>query len=163
MENVLGCIGIMTWYDKYKNFPYKHLGNDPNTGIDCFNLIRLVYKQELNIDIPYTTATYCKVTDIDWYNKDCGDPFRKFWDSNLGWKEKNKRNTYKEILTPFDVLVMCIPPSNNLNHTALYLGENKLLHIMIERPSWIGPFGSYYEDCTMGVFKWVGMPKNIKN
>ena len=46
----------MTWYNSYTGFPYKHLGDDKETGIDCFNLCRLVFRNELNIDIPYTTS-----------------------------------------------------------------------------------------------------------
>ena len=38
----------MTWYNSYTGFPYKHLGDDTKTGIDCFNLCRLVYKEKLN-------------------------------------------------------------------------------------------------------------------
>ena len=39
----------MKWYNSYTGFPYKHLGDDIKTGIDCFNLCRLVYKEKLNI------------------------------------------------------------------------------------------------------------------
>ena len=44
------------WYKKYTGFPYAHLGDNINSGIDCFNLIKYVYKIELNIEIPYDTA-----------------------------------------------------------------------------------------------------------
>ena len=55
------------WYNKYTGFPYKHLGNDLKTGIDCFNLIRLIYKNERGIEIPYSTSDWCKIVDEDWY------------------------------------------------------------------------------------------------
>ena len=32
------------WYKKYTGFPYAHLGDNINSGIDCFNLIKYVYK-----------------------------------------------------------------------------------------------------------------------
>jgi hypothetical protein len=38
---------MSNWYDQYCNLPYKHLGDDPVTGIDCVNLCRLFYKNEL--------------------------------------------------------------------------------------------------------------------
>ena len=38
----------MKWYDSYTGFPYKHLGDNITTGIDCFNLCRLVYKEKLS-------------------------------------------------------------------------------------------------------------------
>ena len=53
----------MTWYNSYTGFPYKHLGDDAKTGIDCFNLCRLVYKEKLNIDIPYDTSHFCKIVE----------------------------------------------------------------------------------------------------
>ena len=54
---------MTTWYNKYKDFPYLHLGNNAETGIDCFNLCKLVYLNELNIDIPYTSDHFCKIID----------------------------------------------------------------------------------------------------
>ena len=51
------------WYEKYVGFPYVHLGDDPKSGIDCFNLIRYVYKNELDIDIPYDTTDFCDILD----------------------------------------------------------------------------------------------------
>ena len=44
------------WYNKYLNLPYIHLGDNPKTGIDCFNLCRLIYKEQLDIKIPYDTG-----------------------------------------------------------------------------------------------------------
>ena len=68
---------INPWYNKYLDFPYKHLGNDIKTGIDCFNLCRLVYKEQLGIEIPYDTADWCNIVDEDWYNKTQDRPFDK--------------------------------------------------------------------------------------
>ena len=58
----LPYIDTTIWYSKYLNFPYIHLGDNPETGIDCFNLCRLIYREELNIDIPYDTSEWCKET-----------------------------------------------------------------------------------------------------
>ena len=60
---------MTAWYNKYKDFPYLHLGNNAETGIDCFNLCKLVYLNELEIDFPYTTSDFCKIVDEDWYSK----------------------------------------------------------------------------------------------
>ena len=34
------------WYEKYIGFPFLMFGSNPNTGIDCGNLIKYVYKQD---------------------------------------------------------------------------------------------------------------------
>jgi cell wall-associated NlpC family hydrolase len=70
----------MSWYKKYVGFPYKHLGEDPISGIDCFNLCTLIYKQELEIDIPYRTKDFCNIIDEDWYSKLM----------NVGWNEPHQ-------------------------------------------------------------------------
>lgn len=41
----------MNWTEKYIGLPYKELGRDKN-GVDCYGLCKLIYKNELNIDLP---------------------------------------------------------------------------------------------------------------
>ena len=65
------------WYKKYTGFPYAHLGDNTNSGIDCFNLIRYVYKKELDIEIPYDTADWCDIVDERWYQKTHDKAFEK--------------------------------------------------------------------------------------
>ena len=57
------------WSEKYINIPYKLFGTDPKTGMDCFNLIRHIYKKELNLDIPYISSDYLKIVDDAWFQK----------------------------------------------------------------------------------------------
>ena len=83
----------MTWYNSYTGFPYKHLGDDKETGIDCFNLCRLVFRNELNIDIPYTTSDYCNIVDEDWYTKTHTQfMLDGFNNPDLGWEKACKKN-----------------------------------------------------------------------
>lgn len=51
-------IDMTKWYDKYVGFPFKHLGDDPTKGIDCVNLLRLVFKQELHIHVLLRPMTF---------------------------------------------------------------------------------------------------------
>ena len=141
------------WYDKYVDFPYRHLGNDPETGIDCFNLIRLVYKNEKNIFIPYSTADFCNIVDQEWYNKIDTNPFTQFRNAKLGWEEISLDN-----ILPFDVAIMSIGSTNCVNHCAVYVDRRKILQIMINRKSWISLYGNYYKQYTLGLFRWKGMP-----
>jgi cell wall-associated NlpC family hydrolase len=139
-----------TDWTKYLGIPYKHLGIDPIKGIDCFNLIKHIYDQELNIEIPYTTRTFCDILDENWYSR----THEKFFeDSRIfenGWEKTNK-------LEPFCGITMVMGSSNITNHCALYIGNNRILHTLQNHKSHIAVYGSYYKQYTMGVYKWIGM------
>lgn len=139
------------WYDSYIGFPYKHLGHDTRTGIDCFNLCKLVFKQELNIDIPYSTYDFCNIADEDWYNKTHEQWMLKATD-NGDWVEITNLN-------PFDIILMSIGSTNVVNHCALYLGEGLILQTMENRDSGVYKYHRYYQQYTVKKVRW----KNLIN
>tara|TARA_Y100000114_G_scaffold153123_1_gene172535 strand:- start:720 stop:1151 length:432 start_codon:yes stop_codon:yes gene_type:complete len=143
----------MTWYNSYTGFPYKHLGDDIETGIDCFNLCRLVFRNELNIDIPYTTSDFCNIIDEDWYTKTHTQfMLDGFNNPDLGWEKVKTPQVY-------DIIIMSLGSSHVVNHCAIYVDLNKMLQTMINHKSWIAPYGRYYKQYTLGIYRW----KNLMN
>jgi len=145
----------MTWYNNYTGFPYKHLGNSIDTGIDCFNLCRLVYKNELNIDIPYQTSDFCNIVDEDWYQK-THDQFME----NAARLDRDDFSWIKvKEPKPFDVILMSMGSTNVTNHCALYVGDGKILQTMLHRTSGIWPYRGPFKEYTTGIYRW----KDLQN
>lgn len=140
----------MTWYNKYTNLPFKHLGNDPKIGIDCFNLCSYVYKKELNIDIGYNTYDFCNIVSDDWYQKTSEELFLNEAASNDKWLRVPEPH-------PFDIVLLSIGSTNITNHCALYVDRNKLLQTMTNKVSWISPYGNYYKQYTTGIYRWTSL------
>ncbi len=141
---------MTAWYNKYKDFPYLHLGNNAETGIDCFNLCKLVYLNELNIDIPYTSDHFCKIIDEDWYSKTHERYFEKGGadTDTYGWRKiRGEPKLY-------DLITMSLGATNVTNHCALYVDRNRILQTMIDHTSWVAPYGNYYKQYTTGVYRW---------
>lgn len=139
-----------TSWDKYVGLPFKHLGLVPDTGIDCFNLIKHIYKKELNIELPYTTRNFCDIIDENWYSRTHERLIDNVSTTKYGWEKTDK-------LEPYNVITMTMGSSNITNHCAIYIGNNKILHTLQNHKSHIAVYGSYYKQYTMGIFKWVGM------
>jgi len=144
---------MTAWYNKYTNLPYKHLGQDPATGIDCFNLCSLILREECGFPIGLNTTDFCNIVDDDWYSKITESPFHNgvLYDRpNFRWKQV-------EVPAVYDILLMSIGSTNVINHCAMYVDNNKLLQIMIDRPSWLSPYGKYYKQYTLGIYRWNGL------
>ena len=138
----------MTWYNSYTDFPYLHLGDNPETGIDCFNLCCYVFKKELGIHLPYSTADFCNIVDEDWYSKTNSQFFIDgFNDGSNGWVKVTDPKMY-------DIIIMSLGSTNVANHCALYVDNNKILQTMIQHKSWIAPYGRYYKQYTLGIYRW---------
>lgn len=142
---------MTAWYNKYVNLPFKHLGDTVEKGFDCFNLCRYVYKQELGIDIPYATYDFCNIAEDDWYLKTSIQLLENATTLNQDNFKWEKVSTPK----PFDILLLSMGSTNITNHCALYLEDNKLLQIMVDRKSWISPYGNYYKQYTTGIYRWA--------
>jgi cell wall-associated NlpC family hydrolase len=156
---------MQVWYNKYVGLPYKHLGTDPKTGIDCFNLCKLIYKERLDIDIPYTTNDFCNIQDATaWYKGFTDFPMERAATQQYGWNRIEKGRTWSEVLQLYDLVLMKMGSTNCVNHCAIVVDTvgkyKKLLHTMMDNPdgSWVAPYGKSYEsNYTELVVRWIGL------
>ena len=139
------------WYEKYVNIPYKLFGTDVNTGMDCFTLLCHVFKEELNIIIPYTSSDFLKMVDDQWYTK-VHEQYFLNGAKNGDWKEVTK-------LQKHDLILMCLGSTNVVNHVAMYVGNNKILQMIENRKSAIYDYHRYFQQYTIKKVRW----KNLIN
>jgi cell wall-associated NlpC family hydrolase len=57
----------------------------------------------------------------------------------------------------YDVILMSLGATNVTNHCALYVDRNKILQTMIDHTSWIAPYGRYYQQYTVGIYRWKSL------
>lgn len=138
------------WYNKYSNLPFKMFGNNINTGIDCTNLINWIFLKERNIDLKANSNNLCSDHSDNWYQKLNDNIMKQFFEERKDiFKEVSKDN-----LRVFDILLFIIGSTNIINHCALYVDKNKILHTMDGRRSWISTYGSYYKNYTEKVYRY---------
>lgn len=100
------------WYNKYIGLPYKDGGRDTN-GLDCWGLVRLVYKQEYNIDLPSFVESYSTAKDSD-----------KVHELIARHKE-----SWEKLGAPEEGSVVLLRILGSETHVGVYLGGNQFLHI----------------------------------
>jgi cell wall-associated NlpC family hydrolase len=140
------------WYDKFCGLPYRHLGDNPETGIDCFNLSKLVLESQTDYKLPYSTKDFCDNDDERWYDGISKQLFNQFKETKWGWVSVNPK--YKQTL---DVATFYIGSTNVANHCAILVEPNKLLHIMEGKKSWVGVYGTHYLRYTAGIYRFRGI------
>lgn len=98
-------------FEKYIGIPYAEKGRDEN-GTDCWGLVRLVYKNELNIDLPSFTADY-DTTD--------GERLEElFAQYKEGWESTDNPEVGDAVI--FRIF-------GYESHIGICIGDNKFLHV----------------------------------
>lgn len=112
------------------------VGREYSHGVlDCYSLIRDYYKEILNIEIPDFNR------DFEWWNKG-----QNLYEENF--KKAGFREVPFETLQKHDVVLIQIM-SNVVNHGAVYLGDDTILHHLHKRLSSRDVFGGFYvKHCT---------------
>jgi len=125
-------------FGKFIGIPYKHQGYS-FSGCDCWGLLRLIYKECRDIELP-TFTEYLQ----QWYkqgenhiqdniqNVRCAkvDPPYKLYDGILFYR--------KTIVT----------------HIGMYIGNNKFIHVLEKSDSRVDKIEGYWKDRLYGSWRY---------
>lgn len=100
-------------YIEYLTIPYLHQGRTIK-GADCFGLLRLFYKNELNIDLPDFTEDY----DQEW------------WKTDNFMLDLYKEYNFKKVkdIQPNDVILFK-NNATNAGHIGIVLDDSNFIHM----------------------------------
>jgi len=98
------------WSNKYLGIPYLHHGRD-ETGIDCWGLVRLVYKQEYQVDLPSFVESYLEDDRIR--SEELIAQYREGWE---------------ELDAPQEGCVVVLRVMGHLSHVGVCINERQFLH-----------------------------------
>jgi len=140
-------------YDKYIGLRYKDNGRDID-GIDCWGLVRLYYKEELNIDLP---------SYVDEYT----GPY----DTNVTRAISLYKDSWNKTTTPAPGDVVLFNIYGEPAHVGVYVGNNKFLHCREGRDSVVESLANIKWNKRLdGIYKYsenkqievVGRPHPLK-
>jgi hypothetical protein len=125
-------------FDKYVGLPYKDNGRD-TTGIDCWGLVRLYYKDELGIDLPSYTDEY-------------EGPF----DTNVARAINHYKDNWEQTTTPGVGDIVLFNIYGEPAHVGVYVGNNKFLHSREGKDSVIESLaGVQWNKRLAGIYKYT--------
>lgn len=105
--------------EKYIGVPFKKFGRSLVEGVDCYGLILNFYKDELGIDIP-------NFTRYDFNSKSISDQVYAALEDMFKPIKGEFPNIYDIGLLSF---------AGAPTHVVMYIGEQRILHIMIDEDS----------------------------
>ena len=98
------------WYNKYIGIPYQNKGRD-SSGVDCWGLVRLVYSEQYNINLPSFSDNY--VSESTEIIQELIAQYKEGWDATTEPQQGD--------IILFKVL-------GTLSHVGIYLGNNSFMH-----------------------------------
>lgn len=128
-------------YSDLIGVPFKNQGRDKNTGLDCYGLVMEVYKK-IGIQLPEYYA--------DWDNV---EKINSIIQQEVGtslWKKVDGRH----IPIPCVMAIRFGVPKGVVNHTGVYVGNGKFIHIRenvgvcvdrVNSPAWKKQIEGFYE------------------
>lgn len=133
-------------YSKYINLPYKELGRT-SSGIDCYGLITLIFKEKLGVILPdFTELIYDKERYAVTKQED-----HILYNIGLRWKEVTNP---KE----FDILVFNDSKELDLSkHVGLFIGDDKFIHSLRRSSSVITKLDNmFWKSKLSAILRWNG-------
>jgi hypothetical protein len=140
-------------YNKYIGLPYASNGRD-ESGIDCWGLVRLFYKQEYDIELPSYTEEYSGAYDTRIL--DMMDIYKNNW-AQVQQPEVGSVIVFNILGEPF--------------HVGVYVGEDKFIHARdgmdsvlesVNSPKWAKRIEGYYKYSTQASAVLAGKPHPFK-
>jgi hypothetical protein len=140
-------------YNKYIGLPYISNGRD-ESGIDCWGLVRLFYKQEYAIDLPSYTEEYAGA-----------------YDTRILEMMAQYKNNWSQVQTPEIGSVIVFNILGEPFHVGIYVGEDKFIHARdgmdtvldsVNSPKWAKRIEGYYKYSTQASTMLVGKPHPFK-
>lgn len=119
----------MRWTHKYVGLPFKDKGRD-FTGVDCWGLVRLIYKEELKIELP--TYGEISATDLSAVAAMVGGNY-----DVEPWQDVRYEDA-----RPFDVVVMRFYGQKRIGHVGIVVDAGRtLLHTENKLDAALVPLG----------------------
>lgn len=127
------------WHLKYIGIPFKPMGRDEN-GADCWGLGRIIYKNELNIDLPDLSDLYSSTNDAE----------------NLSQIIKEQKENWENVegkFNPFDFLIIRM---NGLPmHVAIVINDKFMIHCHEGADTTVERYnGLKWKDRIIGAVRW---------
>jgi len=110
------------WTDKYIGLPYKEHGRDTD-GLDCFGLARMVYKNELDVDLPDFNIGFNKTKNKDLYKHIVTDLDDFISNESKKWIDIKELDD-----KPKDFDFVLIRMMGYVIHIGIFIAPNKILH-----------------------------------
>lgn len=129
---------MKNWWNDYIGIPYAEKGRD-KSGLDCWGLVRLVYKEQFNIDIPSF------VTDYESDNS-----------SRIAELISIGKEHWSKVVQPAVGDVILLRISGLFMHVGVVISPNEFLHVREGRDSVIERFDSpMWRHRVEGFYKYT--------
>lgn len=134
------------WYNDYVGIPFLAKGRD-SSGLDCWGLVRLVYKEEFDIELPSFSDDYEY------------DDTERIEQLTAQYKEG-----WEEVSSPKPGSIVLFKVLGHLSHIGIYIGGNKFLHCLENHSSVIENLDSInWNKRFAGFFNYVEKSAAVLN